>query len=101
MSTITIEETTKSIFKAKLQHVKEEQKKRAIEIRKLRSKRKEVPFGRVPGLESLSYEYRLFHIAYCELRGTPRELIEAKCDNPPDESWIQRIKDAVLSTDED
>lgn len=36
---------------------------------------------------------RCYHIAYCELRGRTRDQIEKpREDNPPNESFIQRIK---------
>jgi len=43
-------------------------------------------------------DFRHKHIAYCELRGTPRDLIEKpRNNNKPNEDIIQRIKDYYLS----
>ena len=46
-------------------------------------------------LANLKYDYRHGHIAYCELRGVPREAIErtVASDNKANESEIKRIKD--------
>lgn len=67
--------------------IKEEQKALAIKIRKFKS-------------DWDSESYRLRHIAYCELRGTPREKIEvfAYDDRKPYnmESRIQKVKNAYL-----
>ena len=64
----------------------------AKEIRELKAQRKKRLNGYVPGLDNLRYKYRLNHIAYCELRGTPREKIERKTHNPPYEPAIEKIK---------
>ncbi len=50
--------------------------------------------------------FRHKHIAYCELRGTPRGLIEKPRDNntfwgKPDEDKILRIKEFYLSQEID
>lgn len=76
----------------KLNGLKELLKTWAKEIRRLKAKRKGSPSGRVPGLDNLRYSCRLHHIAYCELRGTPREKIEAKTNDPPYEPAIEKIK---------
>jgi hypothetical protein len=40
-----------------------------------------------------SYEFRHHHIAYCELRGKTREMIEIPADNHlPNEDYIKEIK---------
>jgi hypothetical protein len=44
-------------------------------------------------LNSLQWEYRHHHIAYCELRGRSRDEIESpKENNEPNEDLIQKIK---------
>ena len=45
--------------------VKNELKGIASTIRQLKAKRKKVPFGYVPELESEQWEFRRKHIAYC------------------------------------
>lgn len=45
-------------------------------IRDLKSQRKSLPNGYVPGLSELQIEMRYRHIAYCLMRGTPIEKIE-------------------------
>ncbi len=84
-----------SHYKMMMKEIKESQKKLAIEIRLKKSKRKGSKYGYVSGLGRDSYRYRHYHIAYSELRGRTREQIEQKCDEPPNESWIQEIKDSV------
>jgi len=47
----------------------------------------------------LSWDYRHYHIAYCELRGRERSEIERpKKGNEPDETRIASIKDAILAS---
>ena len=94
---ITYNKLERTAYKNQLNLLKEAQKERALEIRRLKSTRKKVPFGRVPGLESDQREYRHFHIAYSELRGRTREQIEAKCDNPPNEYMIEKIKKGIIT----
>lgn len=45
-------------------------------------------------LQTLQYEYRHHHIAYCELRGKTREQIEAKTrdNNRANETYIKQLK---------
>jgi len=46
----------------------------------------------------LREEYRIIHIAYCELRGTPRERIEQPSENNlPNENRIASYKEAIIS----
>jgi hypothetical protein len=76
---------------------KREQLKRMLktwagEIRRLKALRKGSPYGRVSGLEPLRYKYRHYHIASCELRGTPREKIERKTNSAPNNKHIEEIK---------
>ena len=75
--------------------LKETLKTWAKEITEKKSQRKGAPSGYVSGLDRLRVEYRHHHIAYCELRGTPRERIERKYHEAPYEKWIQRVKDEV------
>lgn len=82
-------------------------KKHALLIRKIRSYRK--PCNRISDedkkfftdnlwrLPYLSYKVREYHIAYSELRGTPRDKIEKpREDNYPNESNILKIKKEIL-----
>lgn len=56
-------------------------------------------FFKVP---KAKHDFRHKHIAYCELRGTPRELIEQpRKDNKPNEDKIKRFKDFYLAMLED
>ena len=47
---------------------------------------------KVTWLERMSWDFRHRHVAYCVLRGTPREAIEnpATLRNPPDEKLIEK-----------
>lgn len=48
-------------------------------------------------LDRLRYEYRLTHIAYCEVRGKERSEIEIpREDNLPNEIEIAKIKNSIL-----
>lgn len=72
----------RNAYKA-LKTIKEEIKKElkvvAIEIREMKSGRKNVPNGYVLGLNSTSEQYRYKHIAYCIFfNGTKYEDIERK-----------------------
>lgn len=63
-----------------LNKFKEQQKKLAEEIKKNHD-------------QADSYRYRHRHIAYCELRGTPREKIELpRENNEPSELLIETVK---------
>jgi len=69
-------------------------KEAAVAIRVKKSKRKSRPHGRVAGLDSLRFEVRHHHVAYCLLRGKTIEQIEPKHDkenNPRDNDYIERI----------
>ena len=68
-------------FKLKL---KNELKDIAVIIRKLKGERKQHEFGRPPGLWGEQQDFRIKHIAYCMLRGTPYNKIESKHRNPKD-----------------
>ena len=63
-----------------LKQLKNYLKDLAVEIRSDKAKRKTLPNGYVPGLLRLRNDYRDHHIAYCLLRGTPREKIEHNID---------------------
>ena len=65
-----------------LKDLKADLKKQALNIRALKSKRKESPYGYVQGLESARYDYRYDHVTYCLLRGTLYEDIEKKTNDP-------------------
>lgn len=66
----------------------------AVEIRQMKDQRKGARYGYVAGLDNLRQKTRSYHVAYCEMRGTPREKIEPKCrpDNPPCEYTIEQVK---------
>ena len=61
--------------------LKAELKVLALEIRTLKSKRKELR-GYVPGLDSAQTSFRIKHIARCMLRGRKMEEIEPKLRDP-------------------
>lgn len=65
-------------FKELKSKLKNELKEIAVNIRELKSKRKQHSNGYVPGLGSAQWDFRMKHIAYCMLRGTPYEKIESK-----------------------
>lgn len=70
--------------------IKEEQKSLAQKIRVKKSKRKEVQFGYVEGLDYDRDDYRHIHIAYCQFfNNTPYGLIEQQCYTDPRESSIK------------
>ena len=69
-------------FKELIKKLKDENKAIAAEIKELKSKRKSFDNGYVPSLSGEQQEYRIKHIAYCLLRGTPFESIEPKWREP-------------------
>jgi len=58
--------------------LKEELKALSKDIRLKKSERKSREHGWVPGLFTSREQFRIKHIAYCLLRGTPYEKIESK-----------------------
>ena len=80
--------------------LKAQLKEWAVEIRRLKSLRKEYSNGYVSGLEPLRYKYRHFHIAYCELRGTPYEKIERKTNSGPYRKYIEDIMERFTKEEE-
>lgn len=68
-------------MKIAIAKLKAELKVLAIEIRTLKSKRKELR-GYVPGLEAAQTSFRIKHIARCMLRGRKLEEIEPKLRDP-------------------
>lgn len=68
-------------MKIQLAKLKAELKVLAIEIRTLKSKRKELK-GYVPGLSTAQEQFRIKHIARCLLRGRTIEQIEPKLREP-------------------
>lgn len=72
-------------MKTHIAKMKAELKVTALEIRTLKSKRKELK-GYVPGLSSAQFNFRVKHIAYCMLRGRTLEQIEPKLREP--NSWL-------------
>lgn len=79
--------------------IKESQKELARKIRNGKTLRKPANRGEETSLddwyklERNQYEYRHRHIAYCELRGRTREQIENKTNNPPNNNYIDKLKE--------
>jgi hypothetical protein len=70
--------------------IKEEQKSLAQKIKEAKGKRKELPYGYVPGLDYDRDQYRHIHIAYCQFfNNTPYGMIEKECYEDPRKSTIQ------------
>ena len=47
-------------------------------------------------IKKLKFEFRHYHIALSEMRGTPRDQIEKpRKNNKPNEKYIERIKDEL------
>jgi hypothetical protein len=90
-------------FKDLKHKIKEEQKQLAQTIRNLKSKRKEVAFGYVDGLDYKRDDYRHIHIAYCQFfNKTPYGMIEQTCHTDPRSFSIERcIKAWESELDED
>ena len=78
--------------------LKQELKDIADDIRKLKSERKQRSNGFVPGLWSDQQDFRIKHIAYCLLRGTPYEKIESKHRDPNDytHKYVKKKADEYL-----
>lgn len=72
--------------------VREEIRKKNIQIRELKTHRKESVNGYVRGLNYERWQARHFHIAWSEMRGRKREEIEQKCEIDPDERLIAGYK---------
>ncbi len=78
---------------------KQELKEIALKIKTLKQGRKPKNYDEkihsdLWKLDYIRYDYRHKHIAYCELRGTPREKIETpRDDNSPSEHKITKIKE--------
>ncbi len=71
-------------FKELKDQIKWEQKELAKEIKAMKAKRKEVPYGYVQGLDYRRDDYRHIHIAYCQFfNKTPYEKIESSCHDAP------------------
>jgi hypothetical protein len=86
-------------MKTHLLKMKASQKILALEIRNLKSKRKELK-GYVPGLGSAQYDYRANHIAYCLLRGRTLEQIEPKLRdlNDPTHKWVRESAAKIVAS---
>ncbi len=84
----------------KIQELKVILKDKAEAIRKYRIELKakqrvgDVSCGMIQsGLHGMGWEYRHYHIAYCELRGKTRDHIEMpKVNNKADETFIYSLK---------
>jgi len=81
--------------------LKEEQKERAVRIRNLKNTRPQENRGTEPlwkiemQIKRLSYDYRHYHIAYCEFRGRERYEIErtTREDNKAIETLVDKYKE--------
>lgn len=85
--------------------IKKELKAQAKEIRGLKSKRKGIMYGYVPGLGFASEDYRYKHVAYCTFfNHTPYDLVESNPKEPLEEgdykgftsTWEKEIVDAKI-----
>jgi len=77
-------------YKELKHRIKEEQKSLAQTIRTQKSKRKEVTYGYVEGLDHNRDQYRHTHIAYCQFfNNTPYGLIEQQCYEKPRKRSIE------------
>ena len=90
-------------FKDLKNKIKEEQKQLAQTIRNQKSKRKDVLYGYVDGLDWNRDDYRHTHIAYCQFfNNTPYGMIEQTCHQDPRKSSIESlIKKWESELDED
>jgi len=80
-------------FKELKYKIKEEQKSLAQKIKEQKSKRKESSDGYVLGLFNNRYNYRHFHIAYCQFfNNTPYDEIEKSCHEYPNTDRINKLK---------
>lgn len=86
-------------FKELKLKLKNELKDIAVEIRELKSKRKESQYGYVSGLSAESQDFRIKHIAYCMFRGTPYEKIESKHRDTNDctHKWCKKKADEYIA----
>ncbi len=82
-------------MKTHLTKLKAELKVLALEIRQLKSTRKQCQYGHVSGLGSHQHEFRYKHIAYCLLRGRTLEQIENKIRDPNDWGYVDSRKQAA------
>jgi len=82
-----------------LQELKEALKEAAVEIRRLKTKRKGARYGVVPALDNHRYTVRHHHLAYSMLRSRDRYVVERDCRtyNWPDMAYVRRIMAPVQS----
>lgn len=79
-------------FKDLKNKIKKEQKHLAQEIKELKGKRKESPYGYVSGLDYSREDYRHTHISYCQFfNKTPYDMIEKSCYESPNTFIIDRL----------
>lgn len=86
-------------MQSRIKELKELQKALALEIKSLKSKRKELK-GYVPQLDSTRYSYRRNHITYCLLRGRTMEQIEPKLREPDNYTNVRVRKDALAMVED-
>jgi len=85
--------------------LKELQKQRAKEIKELKNKRPlknrgdEQLWKIQMVINSMSYQFRHYHIAYCEFRGRKREEIErtVRIDNKANEKLVDKNKEELCA----
>lgn len=87
-------------MKTHLAKLKAELKVLAIEIRTLKSTRKQCPNGYVSGLASAQQSFRIKHIARCLLRGRTMEQIEPKLRSPEsyDNRYVRKQVAALVAS---
>jgi hypothetical protein len=83
---------------ANIKILKAELKVLAVEIRQLKSTRKQCKNGYVSGLGNKQNEFRIKHIARCLLRGRTLEQIEPKLKDPmdPNHTYVRTMAAAVV-----
>lgn len=71
----------------------------ALQIRQLKSTRKQHRNGSVPGLGTAQSDFRIKHIAYCLLRGRTMEQIEPKLRDPNcyEHTWVRKQAAALVA----
>jgi len=81
-----------TVFSEKVKSLRLQLKSFAITIREKKDTRKSVPDGYVIGLDGMRFDYRVYHIIYCLLRGRSLAQIESnRLTNPPDSSGYNEI----------
>lgn len=82
----------------KLKELQLELKNLVIEIKELKSKRKTLPCGYVPGLLNARYQARHKHVAYSLMLGNQYEAIEQNPEQPINKKYIEQIMEKYSET---